>query len=102
MEERISRGRKTRVESTVGYVDNLDALCREFGINPEEAGSQSISIRAACTYNGDSQQELQEVEGDPLAGLIAPALVGTPAGSSSHVDESDPVEDEENEYLSSI
>ena len=102
LEERIARGRKTRIESTVGYADNLDALRREFGINPVEAGSQSISVRGARTRSGDSQQELQEEERDPLAGLIDPALVGTPAGSSSHVDESDPAEDEENEYLSSI
>src|SRR5205807_825118 len=39
LEERIARGQKTRIESTVGYADNLDALCREFGINPEDAGS---------------------------------------------------------------
>ena len=102
MEERIARGRKTRIESTVGYADNLDALRREFGINPVEAESQSISIKGVRTRSGDSQQELREEERDPLAGLIHPALVGSPAGSSSHVDESDPAEDEENEYLSSI
>ena len=91
-----------RIESTVGYADNLDVLRCKFGINLEDAGSQSISFRGAHPRSGDSQQELQEEERDPLAGLIDPALVGTPAGSSSHVDESALTEDEENEYLSSI
>ena len=85
-----------------GYADNLDALHRKFRINTMEAGSQSISIRGACTHSRDSQQELQEKEQDPLIGLIDPALVDILAGSSSHVDKFNSTEDDKNKYLSSI
>ena len=42
LEERIAKDGKTHVERTDGYSNNLDALRREFGIDPEGAGSQYV------------------------------------------------------------
>jgi len=75
LEERIAKDGKTRVERTDGYSNNLDALRREFGIDPEGAGSQGFDVGRARTRRGHSQRGLQREEEDPFAGLIDPALL---------------------------
>ena len=83
MEERIAKGRRGRVESTVGYRDNVDALSREFGIDLERAESQAVGIVArARTSREYSQQESEREEsGHQLASLTDLIHVRTPADS---------------------
>ena len=46
LEENIARERNTGVERTMWYWDNLEAFRQEFGMGPEEAGSQFIPYPA--------------------------------------------------------
>ena len=97
MEERIGKDGKTRVERTDGYSNNLDALRREFGIDPEGAGSQYVDVGRARTQREYSQRGSQrEEEQDRFAGLIDLALLDVPANSQDQVEHEDA---EENEHL---
>ena len=46
LEEKIARERKTGVERTMGYSDNLETWRQDFGMGPEEADSQFIQSLA--------------------------------------------------------
>ena len=97
MEERIAKDGKTHVERTDGYSNNLDALRREFGIDPEGAGSQYVDVGRGRTQRGYSHRGSQrEEEQDPFAGLIDPALVHVHANPQDQVEHEDA---EENEHL---
>jgi hypothetical protein len=102
LEDRIANDRRTRLERTEGYSDNLNALRREFGIDPEQVGSQSIGVDRARTQRGYSQQESQwREEQDPFAGLIDPALAGTCVDPRLEDDEAGFEDEEENELTTS-
>ena len=55
MEEKIARERKTGVERTMGYSDNLETWRQDFGMGPEEADSQFIQY-PACGQEDISEQ----------------------------------------------
>ena len=54
LEERIAKDGKTRLERTDRYSNNLDVLRQEFGIDPEEAGSQYVDAGCGRTQRGYS------------------------------------------------
>ena len=90
VEERIAKDGKTRVERTDGYSNNLDALHREFGIDPEGAGSQYVDVGRGQTPRGYSHRGSQrEEEQDPFTGLIDLALVYVHANSEDQVEHED-------------
>ena len=83
LEERIAKDRRGRVESTVGYTDNVDALSRGFGIDLEQAESQAVSIAARARSSREYSQQGSEGEElrHQLASLTDLVRVRTPADS---------------------
>ncbi|PWW79727.1 hypothetical protein C7212DRAFT_360935 [Tuber magnatum] len=73
LEAKVAQDRGTHVERTEGYSDNLDALRREFGIDPESGESQPI-INRAGNRGRDRTRGSQAEDAQPGAEDQSPAV----------------------------
>ena len=96
MEATIAKERGKRVERTVGYDNDEDALRRQFGSDTDLDELETAASRADLGRH--SQREPQrEHEANPGA-LVGAAQFREPRDTESHVEETD-LEDRENGFI---
>jgi hypothetical protein len=96
LEAKIAKERGKRVERTVGYDNDEDALRREFGSDTELDELETAGGRADSGRH--SQREPQREHGANPGALVGAAQFREPRDTESQVEETDR-EDRENGFI---
>jgi len=96
LEAKIGKERGKRVQRTVGYDNDKDALRQEFGSNTELDELETAGGRADSGRY--SQREPQREHGSNPGALVGAAQFQEPSNTESQVEETDR-EDRENGFI---